>query len=244
MPSSTARLIQIVKLIFAALIGARLRDDDPSIGLKPPAVTKTFVDFDVDETIVQELLERQRLITMRASKRTIFVQTRRLAILFFSAAGAFCSEISRLDYVDVYLTLAAREFVRTGRAAGNERDLLLGGQGSRSVDDYIRLRQGMHTCADEALFVSSTSPFARLTPRQISDEISYAIKAANLMGVGLSPGRLHRSLSGNALKGGHGSKIAAATGGYQAMPFSRPIAIPPAEMSDLIERHHPISRLP
>jgi hypothetical protein len=54
-----ARLIQIVKLIFAALISARLRDDDPSIGLKPPAVTRTFVDFDVDETFVHELLDRQ-----------------------------------------------------------------------------------------------------------------------------------------------------------------------------------------
>jgi hypothetical protein len=77
----------------------------------------------------------------------------------------------------------------------------------------------------------------------LSDEITYAIKAADLVGVGLSPARLHRSLSGNALKGGHGSKVAAAAGGYQVMPFSKPVAISPEEMSDLIERHHPMSRL-
>jgi site-specific recombinase XerD len=243
-PSSMARLIQIVKSIFTALIGARLRDDDPSSGLKPPVVTRTFVDFDVDETLVQELLERQRLITMRATKRTAFVQTRRLAILSFSAAGAFCSEISRLDYVDVLLTLAAGEFVRIGRAADDERDLLLGGKGLRAVDDYIRLRRSIPAATDKALFVSSESPFDRLSLRRISDEITYAIKATGLTGLGLSPARLHRSLSGNALKARQGCNVAAATGGYRVMPFSKPVAVSAEEMSDLIELHHPMSRMP
>jgi site-specific recombinase XerD len=241
-PSSMARLIQIVKRIFAALIGARLRDDNPSIGLKPPAITTTFVDFDVDESLVRELLDRQRSITARATGRTAFVQTRRLAILSFSAAGAFCSEISRLDFVDVSLTLGAGEFVRVGRAASDQRDLLLGGQGLRAINDYIRLRRSMPVAVDKALFVSSQSPFAPLNPRLISNEITYAIKAAGLVGVGLSPARLHRSLSGNALKGGHGSKVAAAAGGYQVIPNSKPVAISPQEMSDLIEQHHPMSR--
>ncbi|WP_157791168.1 hypothetical protein [Bradyrhizobium japonicum] len=241
-PSSMARLIQIVKRIFASLIGAQLRDDDPSIGLKRPAVTSTFVDFDVDERLVQELLDRQRSLTARATKKTAFVQTRRLAILSFSAAGAFCSEISRLDFLHVALTLAAGEFVRAGRAANDDRDLLLGGQGLRAVNDYIRLRQNART-SDEALFVSAYSPFDRLDPRLISNEITLAIKWTGLAGEGLSPARLHRSLPGNALKSGHGIKVAAATGGYQAMPFSRPIAISPEEMSDLIERHHPMSRV-
>jgi site-specific recombinase XerD len=243
-PSSIARLIQIVRNIFRALVGAEKRSDDPSRSLKPPSVEKTFVDFDVDETLVRELLDRQRSITVRATKRTFFVQTRRLAILSFSAAGAFCSEISRLDYVDVCLTLAAGEYVRVGRSAANERDLLLGGEGLRAVNEYIRLRQSIPTGSDAALFVSPYAPFRRLAARTISNEISKAIEATGLADTSLSPAALHRSLAGNALKAGHGGKVAAAVGGYSLLPFSKPVAVSDAEMSDLIERHHPMSRMP
>lgn len=234
----------LIRLIFAMLLGAGLRDDDPSSGLKPPAYARDFVRYDVDDALVRELLDKQRLITMRATMRTMFVQKRRLAILSFSAAGAFCSEISILDYVDVSLTLAAREHVRVGRSAGNERDLLLGGDGLNAVDDYMRLRQKIPAVSDGALFVSPLIPFARLACRSISNEIGLAIEATGMTGTGLSPATLHRAVVGDALKAGHGATVAAAAGGYNLLPFSKPVPASAGEMSDLIERHHPMSRMP
>jgi site-specific recombinase XerC len=187
---------------------------------------------------------KQQTIAARATGPSAFVQARRLAILHFSAAGAFCPEISSLEYLEVCLTLAAGELVRAGRATGDERDLRLDGRGLRAVDDYIRLRRSTTASPDGALFVSALPPFNRLSPRGVSDDICRAIKATGLAGRGLSPARLHRSLSGNALKGGHGGKVAAFAGGYRLMLASKPVNISREEMSDLIELHHPMNRLP
>jgi len=111
------RLIVIIKQIFRTLVGLRLRVDGPTISLVAPPAEISFVNFDVDDALVRELIVRQRPITMRASKRTFPVQTRCLAILSFAAAGAFCSEISTLDFQDVSLTLASMKYVRVGRSA-------------------------------------------------------------------------------------------------------------------------------
>jgi site-specific recombinase XerC len=141
---------------------------------------------------------------MRASKRTFPVQTRRLAILSFAAAGAFCSEISTLDFQDVSLTLASMKYVRVGRSAADERELLLGGDGLRAVNDYIGLRQDMSWVKDSALFVSHNFPFRRLSPAVISGQIGFAINETGLKGMAISPGALHRSAPGDALKAGFG----------------------------------------
>jgi hypothetical protein len=157
--------------------------------------------------------------------------------------ATFCSEISTLDYVDVGLTLAAREHVRVGRSTANERELLLG-DGLSAINDYIALRRSMPAVSDEALFVSSRVPFARLPSRLISDQISLAIEATGMRGRGLSPATVHRSVAGSALKAGHGGRVAASAGGYNLLPFSKPVAASAEEMSDLIERHHPMNGMP
>jgi site-specific recombinase XerD len=163
--------------------------------------------------------------------------------LSFAAAGAFCSEISTLDFQDVSLTLASMKYVRVGRSAADERELLLGGDGLRAVNDYIGLRQDMSWVKDSALFVSHNFPFRRLSPAVISGQIGFAINETGLKGMAISPGALHRSAPGDALKAGFGGRVAAALGGYKSPPFARPVAASASEMSDLIERHHPMSRL-
>jgi hypothetical protein len=96
---------------------------------------------------------------------------------------------------------------------------------------------------DSALFVSHNFPFRRLSPAVISGQIGFAINETGLKGMAISPGALHRSALGNALKAGFGGRVAGALGGYKSPPFARPEAASAIEMSDLIERHHPMSRL-
>lgn len=113
-----------------------------------------------------------------------------------------------------------------------------------AINDYIALRRSMPAVSDEALFVSSRVPFARLPSRLISDQISLAIEATGMRGRGLSPATVHRSVAGSALKAGHGGRVAASAGGYNLLPFSKPVAASAEEMSDLIERHHPMNGMP
>jgi site-specific recombinase XerD len=236
-PSSVTRLVAVLRTLFRVLLECGLREDNPSKALKGPRVSTKSADFAIDQRAVEQVLVKLSLVANESRGYQAFVAVRSLAILHLITAGARCLDIAALNISDAEHAVSRNGLVHLAR-----REIVLTPSGNTILANYLALRLARAGPDCSALFVSVRTPYARLTPASVSDDIRHAIKSVGAFGCGLTPAKFHRILPSIIVNEEYGWAVAAAAIGYKQIPRTNMRYFDVAELSKLIERHHPIGR--
>jgi site-specific recombinase XerD len=244
-PSSVACLVNAVQTVFKTLLEAGLRNYDPSVNLKRPRMSTWSAEFSIEQRVVEQVERVFAEVSSYARQTTghqAFVAARFLAILHLVTAGALCSEIAALSISDVERAAISNGPIYLARGSHRERRVVLTFSGYTSLASYLALRRARAGPEPDALFISVRTPYRRLPPESVSDDIRLAIRAAGASGCGLTGVKLRRMLPATIVSEGHGWAMAATLAGYKHIPRTNFRSFNIAQLADLIERHHPMGR--
>lgn len=240
-PSSVASLVRSIQTVFQMLLELGLRKDDPSSVLDRPRASKKSAAFPIHQCAIEQVLAKLSSIADEATGLQAFVAARAMAILYLTAAGGWCLEIAALNISDAEKAVNSNGLIHLGRGMSRERAVATP-SAYAALSRYLALRRARPCLDSDALFVSVRTPYVRLTPDCVRGDIRRALRWADTLGTGFTPGELRRTLLAAIANEGPGWSVATATAGYRHIPRTNMRYFDVAELSNLLERHHPMGR--